>query len=137
MDAHSVTTGKGVQGVIKRFGVKLKSHKAEKGRRRVGTLGNWCAKTWRVAHPGQMGYHTRTEYNKKIIRISSESENKITPVGGFLGYGRVSGKYMLIAGSIAGPKKRMIRFTTAARAHHKNTDAPEILNVSLRSQQIN
>jgi len=135
VDAHAVTTGKGFQGVIKRFGLKLKSHKAEKGRRRLGTLGNWSAKTWRVAHAGQMGYHLRTEYNKKIIRISSESENKITPKGGFVNYGQITNKYMLVAGSIPGPKKRLITFTTASRAHNLSQDAPEILNVSLISQQ--
>ena len=137
VDAHSITIGKGFQGVIKRFGLKLKSHKAEKGRRRLGTLGNWDAKTWRVAHAGQMGFHLRTEYNKKIIRISSNEENKINPAGGFLNYGKISGKYVLIKGSIAGPKKRLIHLTYPNRAHNKSTDVAEIITVSTQSQQGN
>ncbi len=137
VDVHAVTTGKGLQGVVKRFHVKLKSHKAEKGRRRIGTLGNWDAKTWRVAHPGQTGYHTRTEHNKKILRISSESENKITPSGGIINYGKISGKYILLSGSIPGPKKRQIRLTTPKRAHKKSIEAPELLSINLRSQQGN
>ncbi len=137
VDVHSVTTGKGLQGVVKRFHVKLKSHKAEKGERRIGTLGNWNAKTWRVAHPGQMGYHTRTEYNKQILKISSEQEDKITPKGGILKYGRVSGKYLLLAGSIPGPKKRAIRITTARRAHKKSKDEQNLIAVSTLSQQGN
>src|SRR3989344_4144001 len=67
VDVHAVTKGKGTQGPVKRFGVGLKQHKSETGIRRVGSLGDWKAKTWRVAHAGQTGFHKRTEYNKKIF----------------------------------------------------------------------
>ena len=33
VDVHAVTTGKGYQGPVKRFGVSIKSHKSEKARR--------------------------------------------------------------------------------------------------------
>ena len=41
VDVRAVTKGKGFQGTIKRFGIGLKSHKSEKGRRRPGSLGAW------------------------------------------------------------------------------------------------
>jgi len=136
MDAHSVTTGKGWQGVVKRFGVKLKSHKAEKGRRRIGTLGPWTPKKtpWWVPMAGQTGYHTRTEYNKQLIKISAPKDEKITPRGGFLRYGEVKNGYMLVKGSLAGPKKRLIIFTPTSRKHPAES-VPSVISVSRRSQQ--
>lgn len=83
---------------------------------------------------GQMGYHSRVEYNKQILKIDDAKENDVTPQGGFLRYGKVNGKYMLIKGSIPGPKKRLIMFTHAIKNHPKE-DAPSILTVSRRSQQ--
>ncbi len=137
LDAHAVTKGKGFQGVIKRFGVKLMSHKAEKGRRKIATLGNRNpAKTWMVAHPGQMGYHARTEYNKQVLFIGDAKEKNVTPNGGFLKYGEVKGKYALFKGSIPGPKKRAIVFSHAVKVKSKAfLQAPEIRNISERSQQ--
>ena len=136
-DAHAVTTGKGYQGVIKRFGVRRKVHKSEKGVRRIGTLGAFTgAKTWTVPHPGQMGFHTRTEYNKQVLLISNPQEKQINPKGGLVNYGQVKSDYVLIAGSVPGPKKRLIRFTPAIRPSYKaHTQAPEIQEISLRSQQ--
>ncbi|MFW5872127.1 MAG: 50S ribosomal protein L3, partial [bacterium] len=71
VDAHGVTTGKGYQGVIKRFGVGLKQKKSEKGQRRVGARsGGWTSQRhmmYRVAQPGQLGYHKRVDYNKQIM----------------------------------------------------------------------
>jgi len=153
LDVHAVTTGKGFQGVIKRFGVKLRSHKSEKGQRRIGTLGPWTPKKtpWWVPMSGQMGYHTRTHYNKQLLKIgdskadvvkqSSAStsdrgavQGDITPNGGILKYGKLKNKYMLIRGSVAGPKKRMIIFTHAIRKHPVE-EAPTIISVSRRSQQ--
>ena len=133
MDTHSVTTGKGFQGVVKRFGVKLRSHKSEKGQRRIGTLGPWTPKKtpWWVPMSGQMGYHTRTDYNKQVLKISEED---VTPNGGLLRYGTVKNKYMLVRGSISGPKKRLITFTHAIRKHPAE-EAPSIVGVSRRSQQ--
>jgi large subunit ribosomal protein L3 len=136
-DIHAVTTGKGYQGVIKRFGVRRKVHKSEKGVRRIGTLGAFTgAQTWRVPHPGQMGYHTRTEYNKQVMLISNPSEQEVNPKGGITKYGKVKSDYILLAGSIPGPKKRLIRLTTAIRHKAKQgTTAPELQSISLRSQQ--
>jgi len=114
IDIHTVTKGKGNQGPVKRFGISLKSHKSEKGRRAPGSLGNWNAKTWRVAHAGQTGYHLRTEYNKQILKISTNPK-EITPKQGFHQYGLIKNTFILIKGQVAGPKKRAITLTFPLR----------------------
>jgi len=138
LDIHAVTTGKGFQGSVKRFGVSIlhrKSHSA--GRRKIGTLGNWDAKTWRVPHPGQMGFHNRTEYSKQLLKIGTiGKEEKVNPSGGLLNYGLIKGNYAIIAGSVPGPKKRLIRFTHSSRVK-KPVLVPEIVSISQRSQQGN
>lgn len=140
IDIHGVTKGKGYQGPVKRFGVSLKNHKTEKGQRRVGTLGAWCGQghfMWRVAHAGQMGYHTRTEYNKQIIKIGQKPED-IRLKGGFIRYGDINNTYLLIKGSVFGPAKRMLRLNVATRPTNKvPSEAPAISYLSLESKQGN
>jgi large subunit ribosomal protein L3 len=117
VDIHAVTKGKGLQGPAKRFGIAFKPHKTEKGVRRVGTLGAWSGQghtLYRVPHPGQMGYHMRTEYNKQIIKVSSKPE-EINPKGAFPHYGNVKSSYLLIKGSVAGAQKRAIILTKPLR----------------------
>jgi len=138
VDAHAVTKGKGYQGVIKRFGVALKAKKSEKGQRRVGARsGGWTSRQhmmYRVAQPGQVGYHTRTDYNKVLMLISTDFE-KINPVGGFPRYGQVKNTYVLIKGSVPGPSKRLIRFNKAIRSDDESVAVPEIEYISTISQQ--
>lgn len=118
VDVHAVTKGKGFQGVIKRFGVGLKQKKGEKGQRSVGARsGGWKAQAhmmYRVAQPGQMGYHLRTEYNKLIVKVSSDVE-EIARKSGYSGYGVVRNSYLLIRGSVGGARKRAITLTVASR----------------------
>jgi large subunit ribosomal protein L3 len=136
VDIHAVTRGKGLQGPVKRFGVAFKPHKTEKGVRRVGTLGAWSGQghtLYRVPHPGQMGYHLRTEYNKQLIKISNKPE-EVNPRGAFLRYGNVKSWYVMLKGSVAGPKKRTIVFTKAMRAH-VTPHLPTITHISVDSQQ--
>lgn len=68
-DAIATTKGKGVQGPVKRFGVRIQYGKAARSgiERHVGSIGPWTPNRtmWTVAMQGQMGYHKRTEYNKK------------------------------------------------------------------------
>ena len=113
VDIHSITKGKGIQGPVKRFGVSLKQHKSEKGIRRVGSLGNRYAKTWRVAHPGQTGFFKRTEYNKLIFKIANDRE--INPGAGFHKYGIIKNDYVMVKGSVGGPQKRVIIMTEPIR----------------------
>lgn len=77
IDVLGVTRGKGVAGVIKRFGVKHLQKKTHRGWRRVGCIGSWHPARVRftVARTGQLGYHHRTEVNKKVYRIANGSKD--------------------------------------------------------------
>lgn len=120
VDLIAVTKGKGFQGAIKRWGVKLLVHKNSKHRRQTGTAGPWHPNYVMSTVPlaGQMGFHQRTDLNKPIIKIGENGE-EVTPSGGFVRYGKVANPYILIYGSIPGPAKRMIRIRDAARYHGK------------------
>jgi large subunit ribosomal protein L3 len=116
VDVTAVTKGKGFQGPVKRFGIKIQPRKAGKGRRHIGSGGAWkpARKMWREPLPGQMGYHTRTEYNKVILQIGKDG-SKATPAGGFLRYGPVNRDYIILVGSVPGPAKRLVRLTHPRR----------------------
>jgi len=131
IDIHGVTKGKGVKGPVKRFGISLKSHKSEKSRRVPGSLGPWCGQgkiMWKVANAGQTGYHQRTEYNKWLIKISDKPEG-INPKGGFLRYGVIKSNYILIKGSIMGPKKRAIIFCEPTRPNKLIPQEAPVINL--------
>jgi len=140
LDMHVVTTGKGFQGPVKRFGISLRSHKSEKAIRNPGSLGPWKGMgqiSWRVARAGKMGYHVRTEYNKWLIKIGEKPE-EVNAKGGFLRYGAVKNNYILIKGSVGGPSKRLVRLNEAIRTSKKiPKDAPTIQYLSTASKQGN
>ncbi len=134
VDVIAVTKGKGFQSVVKRFGVKLLPHKARKGRRKVGTLGPeepHCI-LWTVPRHGQMGFHKRTEYNKRIMYIG---EDGFTVKGGIPHYGVVRGDYILLAGSVPGAVKRLIRLRPAIRPPRIIPDMPTLVYISRESKQ--
>ena len=134
-DVAAITTGKGFQGHVKRWGVKLLSHKNSKHRRMIGTQGPWHP-TYvlnSVPQAGQMGYHQRTEYNKRILKISDNGE-EINPDGGFLHYGLIRNSYVIFHGSLPGPTKRLVRLRDPIRFQGK-TVQPEISYVSTKSKQ--
>ena len=135
VDVHAVTKGKGFQGTVKRFGVKIRQHKSEKTKRGVGTLGPWRPKkvSWRVAQPGKMGYHTRTEFNKWLIKMVNDPK-VVNPKGGFLHYGLVKNDALLLKGSIPGPAKRAVIVTEAARPSRK-AEVAEVKFISTASKQ--
>jgi large subunit ribosomal protein L3 len=116
IDIAAVTKGKGFQGATKRWGVKLLSHKNSKHRRMIGTLGpkrpGYVRPT--VPQAGQVGYHQRTEFNKRVLKIGDNGSD-VTPKGGFLHYGEVTNPYVLIHGSVPGPTKRLIRLRDPIR----------------------
>ena len=137
VDIASVSTGKGFQGPVKRWGVTILQAKGRKTKRGVATLGPWNPHhvMYSVARAGQMGYHQRTEYNKRILKIGKDGK-EITPKGGFLRYGLIQGPYLLLAGSIAGTEKRPIRLRCPARAPSSVAEEPpQITHVSLESPQ--
>lgn len=136
VDIHAVTTGRGLQGPVKRFGVAFKNHKTEKGVRRVGTLGGWSGQghfLYRVAHPGQTGYHLRTEYNKQLLKIGSKPED-VNPKAGFPNYGLVKSTYVLVKGSVAGPQKRAILFAKQMRTQKVADSLPTITEINTNTK---
>ena len=125
IDTIGVTRGKGTNGVIKRFGVTRMPRKTHRGLRKVGCIGAWhpAAVKWTVARTGQLGYHSRTELNKKVYRIGAGAnrgtknnatteadaiEKNITPLGGFPHYGVVNNDFVMVKGGIMGTRKRPI-----------------------------
>ncbi len=113
-DARGLTKGKGLSGPVKRFGLTLKQHKSEKGRRRPGSLGPWhpARVVFRVPMAGQMGMFTRAVYNNKIISIGKPEDSGLR---GITNFGDVKTEYMIIRGSIQGPQKRQILMTHPLR----------------------
>ena len=136
-DVIAVSKGKGVQGVIKRWGVKIRDRKSRKMKRGVATLGPWTPSRvlYTVPRAGQMGYHQRTEYNKRILKIGRNGAD-ITPKGDFIRYGPVRGTYLILNGSVPGPAKRLIRLRTSTRPPRRVPEAPpKIVQISLESPQ--
>jgi large subunit ribosomal protein L3 len=137
LDVAAITKGKGFQGHIQRWGLKLLPRKNSKHRRMVGTLGSWAPGYVRSTVPqaGQMGYHQRTEYNKRVLKIGTDGK-EITPSGGFLRYGDLKNSYIILHGSVPGPAKRLVRFRDPIRETGvKVEEAPEITYISTESMQ--
>ncbi|MBI2146010.1 50S ribosomal protein L3 [Candidatus Woesearchaeota archaeon] len=134
IDVHGITIGKGFQGTVKRYGVPIRQHKAEKTKRGIATLGSWTPKRveFTVAQAGKMGFHSRTEYNKHVLKVGAQG-NEVNPMGGFIRYGLVKNPYLLVKGSVMGPKKRAVFLTHALRPDTNiPTEAPEITYLSRR-----
>jgi large subunit ribosomal protein L3 len=137
IDTIGVTKGKGFQGHVKRWGVKLLDHKNSKHRRMIGTAGSWHPNWVQATVPqaGQMGYHQRTEYNKRVLKIGENGE-EITPSGGFPHYGLIKNSYVLLHGSIPGPTKRLISLRDAIRYQRGvKVEKTEISYISTTSKQ--
>ncbi|MDT8358584.1 MAG: 50S ribosomal protein L3 [Methanomicrobiaceae archaeon] len=138
VDITAVTKGKGTQGPVKRWGIQVRKGKHSRGgkKRHIGNLGPWNPHhvRWQVPQIGQMGYQQRTEFNKRVLRISENGE-EINPDGGFLHYGLVRNPYVMIKGSVPGPTKRLIRIRPAIRQREHVERIPSIQYTSLRSKQ--
>ncbi len=138
IDVISITKGKGFQGPVKRWGVITldAKHARSSKHRRVGNLGPWNPHhvRWTVPQAGQMGFHQRTEYNKRLIKIGENGE-EITPKGGFLHYGVIRTQYVLVTGSVPGSVKRLVRMRDAIRPPKAQFDGVNIVYVSTASKQ--
>jgi len=130
VDIIGVTKGHGFEGVVTRWGSATLPRKTHRGLRKVACIGAWHPARVRftIARAGQRGYHHRTEMNKKIYRLgaaaitekdqkipnynattqSDLTEKTITPLGGFPHYGVVNEDFLMLKGSVIGPKKRVI-----------------------------
>lgn len=120
VDTIAITKGKGTEGPVKRFGVKIQNRHAKKKLRHVGSLGQERPGKvrWTVPMAGQMGFQRRTEYNKLILKIGSDSK-EINPKGGFIRYGLINSNYLLLKGSVPGSRKRLIFLREPIRPEKK------------------
>ncbi len=133
VDVQAVTKGKGTQGPVKRFGVKIRKrkHRVAKGRH-IGTLGDRGTQTpWYTPMAGQMGYHQRCDQNKLVFDVS---DKPITFKGGMVNYGEIKNPCVLIEGSIPGPRRRLVMMRAALRKS-KPAKTPEITFMSTSSKQ--
>jgi large subunit ribosomal protein L3 len=135
VDVSAITKGKGFQGPVKRWGIKILPRKQDDGSRQVGTLGPWKPSRvmWTVPGPGQMGYNQRTDINKRILKLGVKGE-EVTPSGGFMRYGPVKRDYVLLAGSIPGPAKRLVHLRRAMKGPAQIAP-PSVTSISIVSQQ--
>jgi large subunit ribosomal protein L3e len=116
-------------GVTSRWHTKKLPRKTHKGLRKVACIGAWHPSRiqYSVARAGQKGYHHRTQINKKIYRVGAAikakngklvknsgstdydlTEKTITPMGGFPHYGEINNDFIMIKGSCAGSKNRIL-----------------------------
>jgi large subunit ribosomal protein L3 len=116
VDFRGLTKGKGLQGPVKRFGITLKSHKSEKGRRKA-VLGSFHPgrTTFRAPLAGQLGMFTRISYNNKIIDVG-KSDNKFKSIKNF---GDIKTDYLIVTGSVQGTAKRQLLITQPLRPTKK------------------
>eukprot|EP01114_Cavostelium_apophysatum_P013767 TRINITY_DN340_c0_g1_i1.p1 TRINITY_DN340_c0_g1~~TRINITY_DN340_c0_g1_i1.p1 ORF type:complete len:415 (-),score=114.44 TRINITY_DN340_c0_g1_i1:100-1284(-) len=121
IDTLSANKGRGYEGVTTRWGTRRLPRKTHKGLRKVACIGAWHPSrvSFAVARSGQMGFHHRTEINKKVYRVGKAGGNNgttefdltaknITPMGGFPHYGVVDEDFIMIKGSCSGAKRRPI-----------------------------
>ncbi|MDH5754244.1 MAG: 50S ribosomal protein L3 [Candidatus Bathyarchaeota archaeon] len=136
LDVIAVSIGKGFQGPVKRWGVRILQRKARKTKRGIATLGPWKPThvMYSVPRAGQMGFHQRTERNKRILKIGTDGK-EITPKGGFIRYGVIRGSYIILDGSVPGPEKRPIKLRYPTRPPKQIAEPPQITYISLESPQ--
>lgn len=126
IDVVGVTKGKGFQGPVKRWGIRILQHKSRKLKRGVGSIGPWVPRRVmpQVPRAGQMGYHGRTEYNKRIMLMGDDG--RVNKKSGIKNYGNVEGDYLLLKGSVMGPAKRMVKLRKAVRKFRHPEQAPQV-----------
>jgi large subunit ribosomal protein L3 len=135
VDVISITKGKGIQGPVKRWGIKKLKHKSRKTVRGVGSIGPWHPHyvMYSVPRAGQMGFAQRTEYNKQILKMGDNGTD-VTPKGGFLRYGPVKSEYAVLRGTIPGPARRLVALRYPARGAPAG-EPPKLEQLSLTSKQ--
>jgi large subunit ribosomal protein L3 len=137
IDVAGVTVGKGWQGPVKRWRVTKLQHKGKKTKRGIATLGPWNPHhlMYSIPRAGQMGYHQRVEFNKRILKIGKDGKD-VTVKGGYIRYGEVNGPYVIISGSISGTEKRLVRLRVPARPPTDVPEtAPQVTYISVESPQ--
>lgn len=136
VDVIGITKGHGFTGTVKRHGHTKLPRKTKDGTRRVGSIGPWVPARlrWTIARYGQYGFFRRTEYNKRVMKVGVEG-NEVTPSGGFIHYGVIRNRYLLVKGSIPGPKKRLVVLRDGMRNMNKSVREPQLSFISRKSQR--
>merc|ERR1712187_240285 len=152
IDVIGTWEGKGIDGVVTRWGVTRLPRKTHRWLRKVACIGSWhpARVQFQVPRSGQNGYHHRTEINKKIYRIakavkddphSATTENDltekgITPMGGFSHYGEVTQDWVMLKGTVMGCRKRIItlRKSLLPQVSRKATEKIELKFVDTSSK---
>lgn len=133
VDVAAITKGKGWQGVIQRYGAKKKQHKSRKTVRELGSLGPISPQyvMYTVPRAGQMGFHQRTEYDKRIMVMGSAGDggDGINPRGGYKHFGLVRGDYVILKGSVPGTYRRLIKMRAQVRNAPARVQKPNVLEV--------
>lgn len=116
LDVSSVTKGKGFQGSVKRFGVKIYPVHASKSRRKAGNLGaeSMAKVQFTVPQHGRLGFNARVEYNKFVLKIVKEPKD-INISSGYKRYGNLSKTALVLKGSVPGSTGRLIIMRKALR----------------------
>jgi len=130
VDVVAVTKGKGTAGVVKRFGIRIQVRHATKKKRHIGTLGPETPSRvlFTIPHAGQLGFQTRTELNKRILKIGEKGED-INPKSGFKRYGLIKSNYVVLEGSLPGSKKRLVMLRAPIRPLKVKLLIPEIRKI--------
>lgn len=115
VDAIAVTTGKGTEGPVRRFGIRIQDRHAKQKRRHVGAISQQVPRKvrWSALMAGQVGFQRRTELNKRVIKIGEGKD--IVPKSGVNRYGILKSNFVLLQGSVPGPKKRLVLMRPAIR----------------------
>jgi len=140
LDIIGVTKGKGFQGCTKRWGTRILPRKTNKGIRKVACIGAWHPSRvmYSVARAGQLGFHHRVLTNKRVYLIGNGqdkeacktefdlTEKTINPMGGFVGYGNVMDNFVMIKGSVTGPRKRVLVLRKIAQREFKGQNSEPV-----------
>lgn len=125
-DAIAVTKGKGYEGPVKRYGLKIKPRKAERPRH-VGSIGarGQGRVLYTAPQPGQDGFHRRTDEGKWILKAGEADE--VNPDGGFKNYGLIKENCLVVKGSVPGSTKRLVVLRRSIKRDGKvQTDVRDI-----------
>jgi large subunit ribosomal protein L3 len=131
IDLAGVTKGKGFQGPVKRYGIRIQQNKSRKTIRGVASIAPVSPRTINphVARAGQMGTHHRVDFNKRILLLGNDGA-RVSPAGGFNRYGLVKSEYIVIKGSVQGTPKRLIRMRKAIRETTYPETAPQVTYIN-------
>ena len=120
VDVGAITKGKGFQGSVKRYGVKIYPVHASKSRRKAGNLGaETMAKVqYTVPQHGRLGFNSRVEYNKFVFKVVKDPQEVNIP-SGYKNYGNLKGNAIVLKGSVPGSASRLIIMRKAIRPTRK------------------